>query len=71
MASPSSCVARGLIVLDIADNGGSREIKLDFLKRIRVAHLTILTRRLATMVSSGMTILRSLYVLEAQRCSWR
>jgi len=58
--------ARGLIVLDIADKHVSREIKLDFLRRIKPGDLTILTRQLATMVSSGMTILRSLYVLEAQ-----
>lgn len=57
---------RGLIVLDISDKHASREIKLDFLKRIKAAELTIMTRQLATMVSSGMTILRALYVLEAQ-----
>ena len=37
-----------------------------FLKRIKATDLTILTRQLSTMVSSGMTILRALYVLEAQ-----
>jgi type IV pilus assembly protein PilC len=58
--------ARGLIVLDIADKHASKEIRLDFLKRIKPTDLTILTRQLATMVSSGMTILRALYVLEAQ-----
>src|SRR5215207_2134725 len=57
---------RGLIVLDIADKHGSREIKLDFLARIKTADLMIMTRQLATMVSSGMTILRALYVLEEQ-----
>jgi type IV pilus assembly protein PilC len=58
--------ARGLIVLDIAEKHASREIKLDFLQRIRPDDLTIMTRQLATMVSSGMSILRALYVLEAQ-----
>jgi type IV pilus assembly protein PilC len=57
---------RGLIVLDIADKHGSKEIKLDFLARIKTADLMIMTRQLATMVSSGMTILRALYVLEEQ-----
>ncbi len=57
---------RGLIVLDIADKHSSKEIKLDFLARIKTADLMIMTRQLATMVSSGMTILRSLYVLEEQ-----
>jgi type IV pilus assembly protein PilC len=57
---------RGMIVLEIADKHASKQIKLDFLKRIKPADLTIMTRQLATMVNSGMTILRALYVLEAQ-----
>ncbi|HEY6758857.1 MAG TPA: type II secretion system F family protein [Baekduia sp.] len=57
---------RGLIVLDIADKRGSKELELPFLNRIKAQDLTILTRQLATMVNSGMTILRALYVLEAQ-----
>jgi type IV pilus assembly protein PilC len=58
--------ARGLIVLDIADKHGSKEIRLAFLEKIKATDLTVMTRQLATMVSSGMTILRALYVLEAQ-----
>jgi type IV pilus assembly protein PilC len=57
---------RNLIVLDIADKHASKEINLDFLKKVKPDDLTIMTRQLATMVSSGMTILRALYVLEAQ-----
>ncbi len=58
--------ARGLIVLDIKAKHGSKEISLDFMKRVKPTDLTIMTRQLATMISSGMTILRALYVLEAQ-----
>jgi type IV pilus assembly protein PilC len=58
--------ARGLIVVDIAEKGGSKEIRLGFGNRIKAADLTIMTRQLSTMISSGMTILRALYVLEAQ-----
>jgi type IV pilus assembly protein PilC len=58
--------ARGLIVLDISDKHRSREINLDFLNRVKLTDITIMTRQLATMVSSGMTILRALYVLEEQ-----
>jgi type IV pilus assembly protein PilC len=58
--------SRGLIVLDISDKHASKEIKLPFLERVKAEDLTIMTRQLATMVSSGMTILRSLYVLESQ-----
>ena len=58
--------SKGLIVLDIADKHASREISLDFLKKIKPEDLTVMTRQLSTMVSSGMSILRALYVLEAQ-----
>jgi type IV pilus assembly protein PilC len=58
--------ARGLIVLDISDKHSSREINIDLFAGIKAADLTIMTRQLSTMVSSGMTILRSLYVLESQ-----
>ena len=57
---------RGLVVLDIADQAKSLEINLEFLQRVKPRDLTVMTRQLATMVSSGMTILRALYVLEAQ-----
>ncbi len=58
--------ARGLIVLDIEAKGGSKELSLGFGNKVKPSDLTIMTRQLSTMVSSGMTILRSLYVLEAQ-----
>ena len=58
--------SRGLIVLEIKDKAGSKELKLPFGGRIKSDDLTIMTRQLATMVSSGMTILRALYVLESQ-----
>jgi type IV pilus assembly protein PilC len=57
---------RGLIVLDIADKHTSRELNIKLFQKVKAAELTIMTRQLATMVDSGMTILRSLYVLEAQ-----
>jgi type IV pilus assembly protein PilC len=58
--------ARGLIVLDIADKHGSREIELAFMKRVKPAELAVFARQLATMIASGMSILRALYVLESQ-----
>jgi type IV pilus assembly protein PilC len=57
---------RGLIVLDIADKHSSREIQLEFAKRVKANELAIFSRQLSTMISSGMSILRSLYVLEEQ-----
>jgi type IV pilus assembly protein PilC len=58
---------KGLIVLDIVEKGrASKDIELPFANRIKLGDLAIMTRQLSTMVSSGMTILRALYVLEAQ-----
>jgi type IV pilus assembly protein PilC len=58
--------SRGLIVLDVADKHTSREIELAFLKRVKANELAVFSRQLSTMISSGMSILRSLYVLEDQ-----
>jgi type IV pilus assembly protein PilC len=58
--------ARGMIVLDIADKHASREIELSFLKTVKAAELAVFSRQLATMISSGLSILRALFVLEEQ-----
>jgi type IV pilus assembly protein PilC len=57
---------RGLIVLDISDKHSSRQIELGFAKRVKANELAIFSRQLSTMISSGMSILRALYVLEEQ-----
>jgi type IV pilus assembly protein PilC len=51
--------------LDEKKSAMKMELKL-MPKRVKAAELTIMTRQLATMVSSGMTLLRSFYVLEDQ-----
>jgi type IV pilus assembly protein PilC len=58
--------ARGLIVLDIADKAKSRELNIAVFERVKAQELTIMTRQLSTMISSGLSILRTLYVLEDQ-----
>ncbi len=58
--------SRGLIVLDIADKHASREINLSFMEGVKASELAVFSRQLSTMISSGMSILRSLYVLEEQ-----
>ncbi|HEX4108052.1 MAG TPA: type II secretion system F family protein [Solirubrobacteraceae bacterium] len=58
--------ARGLIVLDISAKHASRELNLDIFPRVKASELAVTSRQLATMVNSGMTILRALYVLEEQ-----
>ncbi len=58
--------ARGLIVLDIADKRSSREIELSFMQGVKATELAVFARQLSTMINSGMSILRALYVLEEQ-----
>jgi type IV pilus assembly protein PilC len=58
--------SRGMIVLDIADKHASREIELSFMKTVKAGELAVFSRQLATMISSGLSILRALYVLEEQ-----
>jgi type IV pilus assembly protein PilC len=59
---------RGLIVLDIVEQKASMTSQdlLDRFKRIKAHELTVMTRQLATMVASGMSILRAFHVLEDQ-----
>jgi type IV pilus assembly protein PilC len=58
--------SRGMIVLDIADKHASRQIELSFMKSVKAGELAVFSRQLATMISSGLSILRALYVLEEQ-----
>src|SRR5437763_5368491 len=57
---------RGLIVLDIAGKYRSKVLNIELFSRVKPDQLAIATRQLSTMVSSGMTILRALHVLETQ-----
>src|SRR5437588_11587300 len=57
---------RGLVVIDIAHKYRSKELNLELFSRVKPKDLAVATRQLSTMVSSGMSILRALYVLEAQ-----
>ena len=61
--------ARGLVVVDISDKHKSKEINIALFERVKPTDLTVLTRQLATMIASGMTLLRALYVLEEQTSS--
>jgi len=58
--------ARGLIVLDVSDKHASRNIEISLMKTVKASELAIFSRQLSTMISSGLSILRSLYVLEGQ-----
>ncbi|MGI8863032.1 MAG: type II secretion system F family protein [Solirubrobacteraceae bacterium] len=57
---------RGLVVVDIAGKYRSKELNLELFSRVKPKDLAVASRQLATMVTSGMSILRALYVLETQ-----
>jgi type IV pilus assembly protein PilC len=66
VAVASQLRSRGLIVVDIDEQAGSGDI-LERFQKVKPAELTVATRQFSTMVSSGMSMLRALYVLEEQQ----
>ena len=66
-AVASQLRSKGLIVVDIEEliPKSATDILANF-RRIKSGDLTIATRQLSTMISSGMSLLRALYVLEEQ-----
>ncbi len=66
-AVASQLRAKGLIVTDIEEQApASATDLLDRFKKVKSEDLTIATRQLSTMISSGMSLLRALYVIEEQ-----
>jgi type IV pilus assembly protein PilC len=63
----SELKAMGLKVMALEEkkSGLKMDIRLGP-KRVKAADLTVMSRQLATMISSGMTLLRAFYVLEDQ-----
>jgi type IV pilus assembly protein PilC len=59
---------KGLIVLDIEEKKSAADVgeMLARFKKVKAQDLTVITRQLSTMVSSGMSLLRALHVLEEQ-----
>ena len=57
---------KGLVVLEVKDKQTSKELAIPGFGSVKGPDLTIMTRQLATMIGSGMTILRALMIIEAQ-----
>ncbi|HUA44797.1 MAG TPA: type II secretion system F family protein [Solirubrobacteraceae bacterium] len=57
---------RGLVVVDIATKYRSKELNVELFARVSAKDLAVASRQLATMVTSGMSIMRALQVLESQ-----
>jgi type IV pilus assembly protein PilC len=66
-AVSSQLRSKGLIVVDIEEQKPTDVGDvLGRFKRVKAQELTIMTRQLSTMISSGMSLLRTFYVLEDQ-----
>ena len=57
---------KGLTVLDMNEAKKGLHMELNFMQRVKPKDLTVFSRQFATMVSSGLSMLRCLYVLEEQ-----
>jgi type IV pilus assembly protein PilC len=63
----SELKGRGLKVMALEQKKSGLQMELRLgPKRVKAAELTVMSRQLATMISSGMTLLRAFYVLEEQ-----
>ena len=61
----SELKAKGLKVMTLDEKKSAMKMELRLgPKRVKAAELTVMSRQLATMISSGMTLLRAFYVLE-------
>jgi type IV pilus assembly protein PilC len=60
-------MGRGLRVMALDEKKSGLQMNISLgPKRVKAHELTVMTRQLATMISSGMTLLRTFYVLEDQ-----
>ena len=59
---------RGLTVVDVDEKKSAMTVEdiLDRYRGLKAKHVTVMARQLATMISSGLSLLRALYVLEEQ-----
>lgn len=59
---------KGFTVVDISEKkaGISLENILKDFRRIKAKHITVFSRQFATMINSGLALLRALYILESQ-----
>jgi type IV pilus assembly protein PilC len=63
----SELKAKGLKVMALEEKKSGLNVELRVgPKRVKASELTVMSRQLATMISSGMTLLRAFYVLEEQ-----
>src|SRR3954453_12456103 len=57
---------QGLKVMELTQKKSALKADITLFNKVKAAELTVMTRQLATMITSGMTLLRAFYVLEDQ-----
>jgi type IV pilus assembly protein PilC len=57
---------RGLLALEVKAKTSSMELSFDAFSRVKLEDLALMTRQLSTMISSGLSLMRALMVLEGQ-----
>src|SRR4051812_9995180 len=65
-AAKAALHEQGLKAMELREKKGALSGDINLFQRIKPAELTVMTRQLSTMISSGMTLLRAFYVLEDQ-----
>ena len=66
-SATSALKEKGLKVMALEEQKSGLKMELRLApKRVKPGDLTVMSRQLATMISSGMTLLRAFYVLEEQ-----
>jgi type IV pilus assembly protein PilC len=58
--------SRGLLALEVKEKVKSAELSIDLFSRVGMDDLALATRQLATMINSGLALMRALTVLESQ-----
>ncbi len=62
---------RGMLALEVKLKRNSLDLNLDLFSRVKLDDIALATRQLSTMISSGLSLMRALIVLEAQTQSAR
>lgn len=66
MAIAAELRQRGLLVIDIKEQGVGQKDILEPFKRVKLGDLVVFSRQFATMINAGLPIVRALYILSEQ-----
>ena len=66
MSVASQLRQRGLLVLDVREQGGAKRDLFEPFKKVKPGDIVVFTRQFATMINAGLPIVRALYILSEQ-----